>query len=121
MNMKRSLLVAALVLGGASTSAHALCEPGSGQWAVVGADGVKVKGTMTSSAKVTTGQYRIQSSIFVRDGAFVASIGAINGDLGKIGFISATKSLSNNTSVYVTTYDKLGNPADMPFHLHVMC
>jgi hypothetical protein len=91
-------------------------------FAVVSAAGALVRGDeAVSAAHPGTGDYIVLFNHSVRKCGFVASIGATGTGAPPSGSAAVGAAGANVNSAHVVTRAQGGGPADLPFHLVVIC
>jgi outer membrane protein assembly factor BamB len=106
----------------AEESGDAGVQAAGNLFAVVREDGSLARGgSVSSSARVTTGDYEVRFTNDVTGCAYVASLGDSAGGSVSPGTASTSQRPGSPTTVVISTFDPAGTPADRPFHLQVAC
>lgn len=93
-------------------------------FAVVNSDGSLARGagaTGSFSLSAGSGDYEVDFNRDVTSCAYVATLGNATAGTAPNGFITDAARAGNPDAVFVKTSDTAGNPADIQFHLAVVC
>jgi hypothetical protein len=119
--MKTRLVLLATVF--ALCAGSAIASKGPSLTAVVNADGSLARGRgALSSSLIATGQYEVTFTQTINRCGFTAAIG-LSGSIGSSNFGTVNVAIrsGNKSAVLIQTFDTLGDPADLGFHLIIAC
>jgi hypothetical protein len=117
-------LVSAMTLAAApAVSSGAPIEVSFAGTAVINVNGTIARGLHVIRAdRLSVGSYEVDFSRNVRGCTYVATIGnAVSGDVPDPGFVTVAAFGGLKKSVYVATYNGVGDLANRGFHLSVRC
>ena len=91
-------------------------------FAVINADGTRVRGQAVSSSRISTGAYEVRWNRNITTCAWTGTLG-LGGFIGGVGpgMIAVTGRAGTNNGVFVETFDRTGASTDEPFTVLVVC
>jgi hypothetical protein len=118
--MRARNFLAFTVLAGLCASSYADAKQGSG-FAVVDSSGALERGTATGASRSGTGTYAVEFSHSVKKCVFTATTGSTSVGAPPNGYVTVAGEGEDPNGVFVATFDPTGAPADLAFHLNVLC